>query len=322
MKSKGGRRGKRSKKPLIVAGLVAFLAVDLALVAYALDGPRTGAAQTTEPGASSRPTASVAPSTPAEVTQSPTASATADLNAPTVFLSPVDATIAYRVAAKSCDTTGSVLLERTVDAGATWQSSIVTTDLRSPLLLQAVDSSYAYMVGLGGDSCVPGLTATYTSGVGFQTYPDRVAATWYLDTTTPKSVHSPVGDAALPCDAMRLATIDDQRALVLCSDRKVAETLDGGQTWSEQPTVQGAQSVAATADGYVIARTGVEGCVGVSLSSMPSGSAVSPTALGCASSFTRAAQNPGVITVGAGSGSIWITDGTSASVSQDGGVTW
>ena len=322
MTSKGGRRSRRSKKPLIVAGLVAFLALDLTLVAYALGGPRTGAAQTTEPGAGLRPTASTAPSTPAEDTPIPTASATADLDAPTMFLSPVDATIAYRVAAKSCDTTGSVLLERTVDAGATWQSSVVTTDLRSPLSLQAVDSSYAYLVGLGGDSCIPGLTATYTSGVGFQAYPDRVAAAWYLDTTTPNSVHSPLGSASIPCDAMRLATMDGQRALVLCSDRQVAETLDGGQTWSERATVQGAQSAAATADGYVIARTGVEGCDGVSVSSVPSASAVPPTTLGCASSFTQAAQNPGVITVGVGSGSIWITDGTSSSVSQDGGVTW
>lgn len=322
MKQKAVRRGKRSKKPLVIAGLVTFVAVDVALVALAL-GISSGDT-TSDLGVA--PTASVptAQLPSEEPSPAPTSSAPTptELTAPAVLLSAVDAETAYRVSSQPCTSSQTVSLERSIDAGVTWSSSLVTTDMRSPFSLEAVDASYAYMLGLGGQECLPGLTATYTSGVAFQTYPERVAATWYSDPSVADTVHSPTGDVAAPCVVHQLASIDDAKAAVLCNDRTAAQTFDGGQTWTSQSPVEGAQSIASAGEGYVIAATGTTDCIGAALSSLVSGQATTPTPLGCASDFTVDAVGGNDVIVAEAGGAVWLSAGDLTAVSVDGGSTW
>ncbi|ROS60966.1 hypothetical protein EDF38_0042 [Frigoribacterium sp. PhB160] len=321
-KDKRRRRGSAFKRPLLIGGLALFLAVDVALVGYAVlgqgDAPSSDA-YTPVPvaSASDDPSESDAGST----TPEPTAVAVA---APTTYLSAVDESVAYRVAAGTCSATSRPVLEKTDDGGSTWIASTSTTDLSSVFRLQAVDQSYAYMVGLGGTSCLPGLTATYTSGSGFQTYPDRVASAWFLDPANPAVVHAPGGNAAAPCaTGAVLAPLDDLRAALLCDDGVIYRTANSGVVWDAGTIIEGASSLAATGNGYVVAGRQAEDCAGVAVVGLSASSAgAAPVAVGCAAETLAAEDTTGPIAIAATDESVWIQLGGTVTVSADGGRTF
>lgn len=314
------RRGARAKRPLLLGGLAAFLLIDVALVGFALSGANDALesdAATTQP----LPSAS---SDDASSTPSPTASMAEDsaLTPPTWYLSAVDATVAYRASAGACPPSGAPVLQKTTDAGSTWASSALTTDLASVFRVQAVDSTYAYLVGKGGAECAPGLTATYTSGAGFQTYPDRLASTWYLDPAVPTVVHSPMGDVPAPCDAaVALAPNGDSSAAVLCADRTAFRTTDGGVTWDAGVAVPGASALASTGSSYLLGAQNIAGCTGVSIVGLGA-EGDEPVAVGCSGDRPVATAPGQELTLSAAGGAVWLAIGESVAVSLDGGVTW
>lgn len=313
------RRGSRAKRPLLIAGLAAFVLFDAALVGYAVLGPGSGSSAADE-----TPDVAVPASEPPAVTDTatPTPQATpAELVAPTSFLSAIDATTAYRTSAGTCVPTSAPVLEKTVDGGRTWTSATLTTDLRSVFRLQAVDASYAFLAGQGGATCSIGVTATYTSGAGFQTYPDRVASTWYVDPAANTVVHSPTGDQTAPCAVAALASSGDSNAAVLCTDRTLRQTTDGGSTWGDAITVSGATSITTTSRGFAAAVLGAEGCEGVQVVSVaPGDTGVQP--LGCAPVPSPESLSPADVVIASGSGSFWIDAGDTVLVSADQGQTW
>jgi len=311
------RRGALSKRPLVLAGLAAFLIVDVALVGYALSGANHGvdeASATSAPSASAAEETSTATPTP-EIEE-------AALTAPTRFMSAVDATVAYRASSGTCPAATPPVIQKTTDAGSTWISSTLTTDLASVFRVQAVDSTYAYLVGLGGVACETGLTATYTSGAGFQTYPDRVASSWYLNPQAADIVHTPVGDTAAPCaTAVSLAPSNDSTAAVLCDDRTVFRTTDAGVTWDSGVAVPGAAALASTGTSYVLGAQNVEGCTGVSIVGLGA-EGDAPVTIGCSGDRPTTSADGQEITLSAAAGSVWLAIGDSVAVSLDGGVTW
>jgi hypothetical protein len=312
------RRGAHKNRPLVLAALAAFVIVDVGLVALALTGANHDVDSDAAPLV---PTASSAASPEDEPTPQPT-DPDEDLIAPTWFLSAVDATTAYRASAGACPATTPPVLQKSTDSGSTWVSAAVTTDLASVFRVQAVDSTYAYLVGLGGESCEPGLTATYTSGVGFQTYPDRVESTWYLDPQDLTSVQSPAGQMDVPCvDPVSIAPTDDNAAALLCADRSVFRTIDSGSTWDAGSEVPGAAALASTGTSYVLAAQGVEGCTGVSIIGLGT-DGDEPVAVGCSGDRPVASAPNQELTLSAAAGTVWLAIGESAAVSLDGGVTW
>ncbi|MBD8703987.1 hypothetical protein [Frigoribacterium sp. CFBP 13712] len=233
---------------------------------------------------------------------------------------------AFRVKAGVCEAGAALELEKTIDGGATWATFPVTTDLVSAFRLQAIDSSYAFIVGSGGVTCDTGLTATYSSGAGFQTYPDRVAAAWYLNPAVPTTIHSPSGDRVSPCSAstaVSLAPASDTSAAVLCADRTLFQTIDAGASWSDSLAVPGAVAITDSSGEYVLASEGLADCQGLAISEIPSSvTNEEGVPIGCAGNETLPTSAGENVTLAASSGSVWLSAGDATVVSVDGGVTW
>jgi hypothetical protein len=310
-KDRARKRGRRNARPFLIGALALFVVIDVALVGFAItdEGPNSTFAEPSAPD--DGPKASAEP-LPAETPLEP-------LAAPGAYLSAVDAATAYRTQAGDCGSATAAVLEKTTDGGATWVSNSLTTDLSSVFRLQAQDSTYAFMVGGAASTCEVGLTATYTSGTGFQTYPDRVAASWYADPATPGVVHSPSGSFTSPCDAVTgLAPSTDLSAAVLCADRTIYRTGDGARAWDSGTTVAGATAVGQTATGYLVAVTDDATCDGVLVASLGYTGDVTPG--GCLAGVDTSAS-PQVL-LSAGDSSVWLQVGNDVAVSSDGGATW
>jgi hypothetical protein len=311
-KDRARKRGRRNTRPFIIGGIALFVAVDVALVGYAVlnADSASDSSYVEAPVAGGTDSASPEP-TPSETAVEP-------LGAPAAYLSAVDATTAYRTDAGNCGTSSTAVLEKTSDGGTSWVSSTLTTDLSSVFRLQAQDSSYAFMVGGEAATCQVGLTATYTSGTGFQTYPDRVSASWYADPATPGVVHSPVGSFAAPCGVVTgLAPSTDLSAAILCDDRTIHRTGDGARSWDAGTTVAGAAAIAQTPVGYLVAAVGDAVCTGITVNNLPyTGDA---TAVGC---LPDVDPDGAEVLIAAGESSVWLQVGEDVSVSPDGGVTW
>lgn len=313
-KSPQRRRRFTPPKAVIIAALLAFVLVDVALVGYALTR-ESGSTTAARPGVTITPSETPSPSPSTTVPPEPQA-----LAAPTTYLSVVDSTTAYRVSAGSCPSESPAQLEKTIDGGSTWVTSPITTGVTSVLRLRATESAVAFVVGESGPECAPDFTATYTSGADFQTYPDRLAAAWYLQAGVGAAVNSPTGSFAPPCDTpVSLASTDDVSAGLICSDGTVFQTVDGAVSWDAGTQVEGARALTAdTAGGFLIASVGDASgtCQGTELSSLDATGALS--VLGCRDGLSPS----GDTVLSAASGAIWLLDGDTVSISTDSGQTW
>ena len=317
-------RVARRRRRALVAGLVAFAAVDVLLVAAAV----TRGGSSGEPGASgSSAPASVtlpsdtgspaAPETP-EASPEPTADAAAVV-APARLLSAVDSRTAWRSSRGACPAGEAPVLERTDDGGTTWRSVQIGTDQPAALdRVQAQDAATVFVVGATAGTCEPVFAQTFTSGEAFRTYPDRLAASWYVAAAYPATVHSPSGAFAAPCAVVTsLAVTDDSRAAVLCADGQLRATADGAATWGAAVPAPGVVDLTASSTGYLLAGTGGS-CEGVAVSSWAATGGVL-TDVGCASGAAPAA---GQLAVAARAGSAWLWSGDDVLVSTDGGASW
>jgi len=188
------------------------------------------------------------------------------------------------------------------------------------LALEVTDDTEASLVTLDIANCAPQLVSTFVAGDQWKAYPDRAAAKWYLDPTTPDTVHSPSGDVAAPCAAVAtLAVTDKTTAAVLCTDASVFTTGNAGATWSAAAAVPGAAALTASTGGYQVAVMNPAGCAGVSLIAVSTAGALDSTPGACLS----ATVNPGEVALSAAEdGTLWLWAGDAFARSTDGGVTW
>jgi len=305
------RRGTAGRRKVWIAALAAFLVVDVALVGLALTGPTSDAGRPSAlpaPSASPSPTETTAP-----------APDLGPLSSPAAYLAAVDSVTAYRVSAGDCSVDEALTLERSGDSGDSWVANPVTTTLRSVTQFAATSDTYAYMVGLN-DACDPDFTATYTSGTGFGSYPEELTGVWYRDTTD-GTLNSPTGILEPPCsDVVDVIAVDDLNAAVMCSDRTLSRTTDGGSTWGAPLTLGGAVATSTGVGNYVVAQTGREGCAGVRVSTLgPSDQA--PAILGCYETDSDSLEDGRVLVSGTRD-SIWLQVQDVVVVSTDGGITW
>lgn len=317
------RVAKRRRRAL-VAGLVAFAAVDVLLVAAALtrggSSDEPGAAQSRPPASATLPTDTASsPSEAPEASPSPTADA-ATVVAPARLLSAVDARTAWRSTRGACPAGEAPVLERTDDGGTTWRAVSIGAEAPSALdRVQAQDGASLFVVGTGGDGCEPVFAQTFTGGEAFRSYPDRLAASWYATAVDPGTVHSPAGTFPAPCATVTsLAVTDDSRAAVLCSDGQLRATVDGAATWGAAVPAPGVTDLTAAAEGYLLAGLD-DDCDGVAVSSWSTTGGVLAD-VGCASGAvpTDASQ----LAIAARGGSAWLWAGDDVLVSTDGGASW
>jgi hypothetical protein len=237
------------KHRLATAGLVAFLAADVALVAVAL---RTGrdqagalpsvtrtAALTTDPATGPAATPTTKPVTP-RASSRPSDSATSPPAAAvpvTRLVSALDAATAWRATTGSCDAGGAVV-EVTTDGGETW------TRLRSPARavarVQALDENRAFLIAAGAD-CSLRQYSTNDVGGTWQA-PTTVSGGWSRSLDDPTSVLAPQQERTAPCGddvVVDLSRTSAAQAEALCGDGSVVVTNDGGVGWSDSGDAPG-----------------------------------------------------------------------------------
>lgn len=233
------------KNRVATAGLVAFLAVDVALVALALRSGHPSSDQL--PATSSTRTADLttgAPATPtSRTTTRPTTGTpggTSGVKAVPVsrLVSALDAATAWRATTGTCDR-GGATLELTTDGGQTWAK--VQPPTRAISRVQPLDATRAFTVGSGAD-CTP---RQYASRDADQTWqpPTAVTGGWARRLDEPTQVLAPAESAAKPCgDAvvLDLSRTSATQAQSLCADGSVVATGDGGTTWTESGAAPGA----------------------------------------------------------------------------------
>ena len=186
--------GKRTSvsAPLVIAGLVAFILVDLALVFFALRPP----AQAGRGAMAPTPTLTSLPNVTTTPTTAPSSQATPDpMPTPAETVSPTgetaptavpsstattlqgfaDSQVGYRATAGSCDGADSVV-ERTTDGGSTW-TNVNPSDIRIRQVesIVVVDGDHVDLLARYGDSCTLSDVSTYTQGQFWQVYPDKTA---------------------------------------------------------------------------------------------------------------------------------------------------
>src|SRR5215217_313961 len=137
------------KNSIATAGLVAFLAVDVALVGLALRSGHT--TPTALPAASTVTSPDVATSEPTSPEPRPTGStgsAAKDAVPVKRLISAVDAKTAWRATTGTCSQ-GKSSIEVTSDGGKTWTK--LTSPSRAIARVQMLDSSRVFVIGAGAN---------------------------------------------------------------------------------------------------------------------------------------------------------------------------
>ncbi len=307
------------RRRLAVAGLIAFLCVDVFLVGWAA---RASHAPREDSGVPTRPGSTTAPSATDSGRPAPSATATpvADAVAPARLLAVLDDSTAWRATTGPCPATAAAA-ELTTDGGATWKRSDASapTGASSLVRLTVQSGQQASAVALSGHDCTPEFIRTYVAGDSWADYPDQLASAWYAEPGRGGTVHRPGGDVPAPCPAVvGLAVGSGSNAAVLCAGHEVYRTSDNGENWGEAQPVSAAVAIAATDSGYVVASVGAPGCAGTAVATLDPG-AGPPTTIACVGTARPA---PGTTAIGAGSGSEWLWAGDALARSTDGGKTW
>ena len=271
-------------------GLVAFLAVDVALVALALrpthpDG--SGAAATTPVTSVTTPVATTSTKTPSATATSATTPADAAPSGPapapvTVLVGALDATTAWRATTGSCDKGGSAL-SVTSDGGKTWDKT--KAPARSLIRVQPLSADRVFAIG-AGSSCELKQYASNDLGASWAAG-TAVSGGWARQLDKPTDVLTPQDERAQPCsastDVIDLSRTSADQAQVLCADGAVMVTDDGGKTWAADGTVKGGLALGNRLESNrlttYVARVGGD-CPGIDLARVAKGK--SPDSFSCA----------------------------------------
>jgi hypothetical protein len=189
----------------------------------------------------------------------------------------------WRATAGSC-TGPAPLIERSDDQGATWTN--VTPVYRGIAQVQTLEAFSArdaeIVAGMAG--CEPQALRTYTRGEFWDSYPDVLAASRYVDPSNPGAVQLPSGPVPAPCPAaFGLHAVGDVIALI-CDDR--AWTWSAGEWVALAPE----NALAVTVDGSdVLVAHRAEDCAGVAIARVAVGAPDVASPVGCAEGTDAAA---------------------------------
>ena len=303
------------KRGILIAAVVAFLLVDIGLVAVALNSvaPAPESAATTAPAASAAPSPSPTPS--------PSVAPAPASVVPARMLEAVDASTAWRATTGACPD-ALALPELTVDSGATFTATDATgpADIVALQSIVAGSGDVATFVGQSALDCSPLVARTFVAGANYGVFPEGLDGAWYVDAANRAQIHRPGGLVPAPCaSVVSLSARDAANAAVLCDDGTIVTTADAAETWSAPVAAPGAMNLAATADGYLVASVAVLGCDGVQVGLL--GDAVVPS--GCLPVAVEPSALAGNIALSvADDGTLWVWAGDALGRSGDGGASW
>ena len=316
-------RDSSRRRLWVYLAVAAFLLVDIALIAFALNSNRpSDAAEEARPAPTyGTQTTSDDAATPVSPS-APAASAIAAVP-PTRFLSGVDDTTAWRAVTGECPA-AQAEPELTTDSGTSWTTTNATgpTEITAPQSLDATSESIVEFVGLSGVDCAPDFVQTFVGGDTFKSYPDKLASSWFVDPADRATVHSPAGETTAPCDSViALAPRDADSAALLCADQTVFTTTDAAAAWSSPITIPGAVNLAVTGAGYAVAAVGLPECAGVQLIAL-SDESREVTPMGCLLVEAPAEITPGSVAISEAADILWLWVGETVHRSLDGGLAW
>jgi hypothetical protein len=305
----------------VVSALIVFLAADVALVVFAFNGTQLTAPNTSK-GVSELSPQSVSPTNVGKTlgTMTPSASATPatpSAASPASFLKVLSATSGWRASAGNCGFTTPVI-ESTVDGGITWVAHDPgTLDARQVLGLSAVSDDDATVVAATGRDCTLEDLGTTSAGAYWDSYPTRLANENFVDTTTPGTLQIGGATVTAPCQAPLQVQIASGQPWVLCPGELFSQSAVTGK-WGSLST-PGAGSFTITTSGALVARRGVTGCAGITVSSLDAPLATAElTNVSCATSQPAS----GSIAIDAAGNSVWLVANGRTTVSANGGTSW
>ncbi|WP_129519785.1 WD40/YVTN/BNR-like repeat-containing protein [Agromyces albus] len=296
----------------VIAAVVAFVLIDIALVVFAMSSTRSaGASEVRREVLPALPTASI--------TATPTPTPSAPAIEPDVSVAPLaavlaafDVNTAYRSLTGGCPETPAAL-EVTTDAGVTWTP--VAADEARTVQAIAAATDVVNVVAADPVSCAPVLLRSFVQGADWQVTAE-IGTVWHLDAG---QVIAPGGASSTPCTTpVQVAARTPTEAAVLCDGATVSATTDAGATWSNSAPVPGAASVAPAANGYVLAVTGGEGCEGARVVTLSA--ALEPGVPGTC--VPTVAPDGSTVLATAADGTVWLWSGDAVARSSDGGTTW
>jgi len=303
-------------------GIVAFLAVDVALVWWALAATSRSAAETAEP----LPLSAFAPApTPkpatARAVSTPTPTPTPEplvLESMARQLQPIDGSRAWRSASTAC--AGPSTIEWTEDGGASWTAWSAGDDVAGILgIVSYDDASVVGIVAMLGGDCRAEYRMSYTAGEFWGAYPDEQPEFALVDPASRAAVLTSAGPITSPCGEISELAETPAGLAVLCTS--TALTVTSPDLASSMPVALEGQAVAVTqaGDGYLVAARRDPGCAGgLELSRVGVDGSVAPAV--CLPGF--ADETAPVTLAAAADGTLWLWAGDRVGVSGDGGASW
>jgi len=322
MRRATGLRAGMTRWRWLVIGIAVFLALDVALVWWALAATSRSAAQTAEP----LPLSAFAPApTPKPATARPAATPTPTPTlAPLVLepmarqLQPIDASRAWRTSTTTC--AGPAVIEWTEDGGASWTAWPAGDDLAGILgIVSYDDASVVGIVAMLASGCGAEYRMSYTAGEFWGAYPDEQPPFALVDPSSRSAVLTAAGPVASPCGEISELAETPGGLAVLCTSTEVV--VGAADLSASTPVALAGQAVAIApaGDGYVVAARRDPGCVaGLELSRIGADGSVAPSV--CLGGF--ADESAAVTLATAAGGALWLWAGERVGVSGDGGTSW
>lgn len=305
-----GNNVKRNTLVGVAVVVVLLVAVDIVLVAMALAHTTPGAVGTPRPA----PTFGAAPDRSPSAAATPSSTATAQSEADGEsrrLLSAVNGQEAWRASSAACSA-AQVVLEHTVDGGATWVPVTLGDDVRALWGMRATTDGLSLLEAVG-DDCEPTERTTTDDGATWK----AAAAGASGAGITPDGVRLGSTTVANPCPQPLDAFLGSSTAVVVCDGQ--VEWRTGSEPWVDVP-LGGVRGVAVDGSSYTLARVGSPECEGVQFETMTAldvTPATPTTPIGCSD-----VQTEGQIAIDRAGQAVWMWAGDEVVVSTDGGKTW
>ena len=172
-------------------------------------------------------------------------------------------------------------VERSIDQGATWTDvSPLSNGATQIASLDAFEQVQAELVVGTGPSCEPQALRTYTEGEFWESYPNVLALSRFIQFRDPSFVASPVGPIAAPCTDGRSLRARGALVAIVCDG--LAYVAREGATWVQLPATE-VSSLSISGDGVMVAHV-EDGCDGIALTRYAAGDPAQPGPSDCAQS--------------------------------------
>jgi len=221
------------RRPLLLLGVVAFIVVDVVLIALAVRHVDGGAAADRPGPARPSPDRSVSESPPSEAVE-------AEVRRGRPLLMAAGAgEVVLRAQPGSCDGEAA-RLSVSRDGGASFEDREIAAQVL--LRLDVTSLSDMWVAGLNAD-CEP---TFYRSGDGGRSW-EATAGTqgaWHLLPDGSDALHAPDGEVELPCTPVALSSVSFEFAAAGCDAGDIVTTSDRGESWQPRGTVPGVVDLA------------------------------------------------------------------------------